>query len=73
MNDGIAFLFLSVILLPLGGYALFKPDAVKREYADGPYFKTFGQKPLWVFRSIGVLTIAMSIFFAYIFWTRHGS
>jgi hypothetical protein len=71
MSDRFAFLFFAVVLLPLGVYALLNPRGAKRQNADGPYFKSgLANMPLWFFRAAGIVTLGMSAFFAYIFWTR---
>jgi hypothetical protein len=69
MFDRLAFLFLAVVLLPLGLYALINPNGAKKQNADGPYFKTgFANMPLWFFRVGGIVTLGMSAFFTYMFW-----
>ena len=58
------FLGLAVALLMLGSYAILNPRAVKRENADGPYFRTgFARMPLWLWRVVGVITVGVAGFF----------
>jgi len=65
------FLVLALVLLLLGSYATLNPRAVKRENADGPYFKTgFARMPLWFFRTIGFVTLGVAVFFGYMVWTH---
>ena len=50
---------------------MLNPQGVKRENADGPYFKSgLANLPLWVFRADGIVTLGRSAFFAYTFWTH---
>jgi len=71
MSDRFAFLFFAVVVLLLGLYSLLNPQGVKRENADGPYFKSgLANLPLWVFRAAGIVTLGRSAFFAYMFWTH---
>ncbi len=71
MSDHFGFLFLAVVLLPLGLYAMLNPRGAKRQNADGPYFKSgLANMPVWFFRAIGIVTLGMSAFFAYMFWTH---
>ncbi len=86
MNEGhYGFLFMAAVLFVLGLYAVFTPHRAKKEQVDfesyakmfwGKYFDVryieFGlaNMPLWFFRAIGIVTVAMSGFFAYMFWTR---
>lgn len=71
MSERFAFLFLAVLLLPLGLYALVNPRGAKNQNADGPYFKSgFAGMPLWFFRLGGIVTIGISAFFAYMSWTH---
>ena len=71
MSDRFGFLFLAVVLLPLGLYALLNPRGTKRQNADGPYFRIgLANMPLWFFRASGIATLAMSVLFAYLFWTH---
>ena len=71
MSDRLGFLLGALVLLILGVYALVNPQGVKRENADGPYFKTgFAGMPIWFFRAMGVLTVGMAAFFVYMFWTH---
>ena len=71
MSDRFAFLFEAVALLLLGLYALLNPHGAKRENADGPYFKSgLANMPLWFFRAVGIVSLGMSAFFAYMFWAR---
>ena len=71
MSDRFGFLFLGVALFILGMYAISRPDAVKKELADGPYFMTgLGSLPVWVFRGLGVVTLGMAGFFFHMFWTH---
>jgi hypothetical protein len=83
MSDHYGFLFMAVVLFPLGLYAVVSPHRAKKERADfESYAKTFWGKyfdiryiefglanmPLGFFRTIGIVTVAMSGFFAYMFW-----
>jgi hypothetical protein len=71
MGDRLGFLFFAVVLLLLGLYAFLNPRKVKRQNADGPYFKSgFANMPVWFFRVGGIVTLGMSAFFAYMFWTH---
>jgi len=71
MSDRFAFLFMAVVLLPLGLYALLNPRGTKKQNADRPYFKTgLANMPLWFFRAAGIVTLGMSAFFTYMFWTH---
>jgi uncharacterized protein YjeT (DUF2065 family) len=71
MGDHFGFLFFAVVLLLLGLYSLLNPRGVKKQNADGPYFKSgLANMPLWFFRAIGIVTLGMSAFFAYMFWTH---
>jgi hypothetical protein len=71
MSDRFGFLFLGIVLLPLGLYALLNPRGAKRQHADGPYVKSvFANMPRWFFRAGGIVTLGMSVFFAYMFWTH---
>jgi hypothetical protein len=65
------FLFMAIVLFPLGLYALLNPRGAKKQNADGPYFKSgFANMPLWFFRTAGIVTLGMSAFFGYMFWTH---
>jgi hypothetical protein len=83
MLDRYGFLFMAVVLFALGLYATVNPHRAKREQADfNSYAKMFWGKffdvryfeggltnwPLSFFRVIGIVTMAMSGFFAYLFW-----
>ena len=71
MTDRLVFLLFSVVLFPLGMYALVNPRGAKKWNADGPYFKSgVANMPLWFFRVGGVVSVGMSAFFAYMFLTR---
>jgi len=71
MSDRFAFLLVAVVLLPLGLYGLLNPRGAKKQNADGPYFKTgLANMPLWFFRAAGIVTLGMSAFFTYMFWTH---
>ncbi len=71
MSDHFGFLFLALVLMILGLYALIDPRGAKRENADGPYFKTgLARMPLWLFRAMGAVTVGMAAFFAYMFWNH---
>ena len=71
MSNRFAFLFLVVVLLPLGLYALLSPRGAKKQNADGPYFKSgLANMPLWLFRAFGVVTLGMSALFVYMFWSH---
>jgi len=71
VSNRLGFLFGALVLLILGIYALVNPHGVKRENAGGPYFKTgLAGMPIWFFRAVGVVTIGMSAFFVYMFWSH---
>jgi hypothetical protein len=71
MSDRLGFLLGAPVLLILGVYAVVNPHGVKRENADGPYFKTgLAGMPIWFFRAMGVVTVGMAAFFVYLFWTH---
>lgn len=71
VSDRFGLLFLAVALLALGVYATVNPRGAKKQNADGPYFKSgLANMPLWFFRAGGIVTIGMSAFFAYMFWTH---
>jgi hypothetical protein len=71
MGDRFAFLFMAVVLLPLGLYALLNPRGAKKQNADGPDFKSgLANMPLWFFTAGGIVPLGMSAFFAYMFWTH---
>jgi hypothetical protein len=83
MGDRYGFLFMAVVLFPLGLYAALNPHRAKKEQADfnnyarmfcGKYFDVryfeggVANWPLWFFRVIGIVTVAISGLFAYMFW-----
>ena len=71
MSNHFGFLIMAIALFPLGLFATINPRAAKRQNADGPYFKSlFANMPLWFFRVVGIVTLGMSAFFAYMFWTH---
>ena len=74
MVDRFGFLLIAPVLLPLGLYALINPNGAKKQNADGPYFKTgFANMPLWFFRVVGIVSLGMSAYFAYMFWIHRNS
>jgi len=71
MSERFAFLFFAIVLLSMGLYALINPRGAKKQNADGPYVKSvLTNMPLWFFRACGIVTLGMSAFFAYMFWTH---
>ncbi len=71
MSDRYVFLFFAIVLLPLGLYPIFNPRGTKLHNADGPYFRSgLANMPVWFFRVLGIVTMAMSAFFGYMFWTH---
>ena len=76
---------MAVVLFLLGFYVVVNPYRAKKEQAGfESYAKMFWGKrfdvryvefglakmPPWFFRAIGIVTVAMSGFFAYMFWTH---
>ncbi len=71
MSDRFTFLLFAVVLLFLGLYAFLNPRGARKQSADGPYFKSgLANMPLWFFRASGIVTLGMSAFFAWMFWTH---
>jgi len=85
MSDRYGFLFMADVLFVLGLYAAVSPHRVRKEQIDfqsyakmflGRYFDVryleggLANMPPWFFRTIGIVTVAMSAFFAYMFWTH---
>ena len=71
MSNHFGYLIMAIALFPLGLFATINPRAAKTQNADGPYFKSpFANMPLWFFRAVGIVTLGMSAFFAYLFWTH---
>ena len=85
MSDRYGFLFLAVVLFLLGLYAVVNPHRAKKEQVDfqnyakmflGKYFDVrylhggLANMPPWSFSAIGIVTLAVSGFFAYMFWTH---
>jgi hypothetical protein len=72
MSDHTSFLFLFVVMFLFGLYAVINPKAVKKENADVPGFpKTgFSWMPAWGWRLMGIVVLAASGFFLYLFLTH---
>jgi type II secretory pathway component PulF len=72
MNDRAGFLFVFVVMLFFGLYAVILPRAVKKENEDVPGFhKTgFSWVPVWGWRLFGIALLAVSGFFLNLF-LRH--
>jgi hypothetical protein len=74
MVDRSGFLYMAVVRLPLGLYALLNPRSAKKQNADGPYFKSgFADLPPWSFRAGGIVTLGLAAFFASMFWMHWNS
>ena len=72
MANRFGFVLIAAVLLPLGLYALINPRGTKKQNADGPYFKTgFANMPIWFFKVVGIVTLGMAAFFAYLFFIHH--
>jgi hypothetical protein len=71
-SDRYGFLFVFLIMLLSGLYSVFNPKAVKAENADVTGFpKTgFSLMPVWGWRFMGIVLIAISGFFLYMFLTH---
>ena len=85
MSNRYGFIFLAAVLLPLGLYVAISPHRARKEqvdfqryakiflvkYFDVRYFEGgLANMPPWFFRAIGIVTVIMSGFFAYMFWTH---
>ena len=72
INDQAGFLFVFVVMLFFGLYAVTNPKAVKKENEDVPGFhKTgFSWMPVWAWRLFGIALLAVSGIFLYLF-LRH--
>ena len=72
MNDRAGFLFVFVVMLFFGLYAVILPNAVKKGNADVPGFpKTgFSWMPVWAWRSFGIALLGVSAIFLHLF-LRH--
>ena len=75
MDDRAGFLFIFVVMLFSGLYAVVFPKTVKKGNEDVPGFhKTgFSQVPVWGWRLIGIALLAVSGFFLYLFLLRSPS
>jgi hypothetical protein len=72
MNDRAGFLFVFVVMLFYGLYAVIIPKAVKKENEDVPgFYKTgFSWVPVWGWRLFGIALLGVSAIFLYLF-LRH--
>ena len=72
MNNRVGFLFVFVVMLLSGLYALVNPKAVKKENEDvSGFHKTgFSWMPVWGWRFFGIALLAVAGFFLYLF-LRH--
>jgi hypothetical protein len=69
MVQRLMFLGIALLLLGLGIHAAANPNGARKENADGPDFRTgLAKMPLWFFRLMGLITVGMAGFFAYMFW-----
>jgi hypothetical protein len=72
MNERFGFLFVSVVMLLSGLYAVANPKAVKKGNEDVPGFhKTgFSRVPVWGWRLLGIALLGVAGFFLYLFLTH---
>ena len=68
MNNRVGFLFVFVVMLLFGLYAVVSPRAVKKGNEDVPGFhKTgFSWMPVWGWRFFGIVLLAESGFFLFL-------